>query len=63
MVAASEVRSGIETSIPGRRWEDNIKMDVSGSAMWGYGLDRSGSGQGHVAGTCECGNEPLGSIE
>ena len=29
--------------------------------MWGYGLDRSGSGQGQVAGTCECGNEPSGS--
>jgi len=25
--------------------------------MWGYGLDRAGSGQGQVAGTCECGNE------
>ena len=29
----------------------------------GYGLDRSGSGYGQVAGTCECGNEPLGSIK
>ena len=28
--------------------------------MWGYGLDRSGSGYGQVAGTCECGNEPSG---
>ena len=28
-----------------RRWEDNIKMDgSSGSGMWGYGLDRAGSG-------------------
>jgi hypothetical protein len=27
----------------------------------GYGLDRTGSGQ--VAGTCECGNEPLDSIK
>ena len=26
-------------------------------------MDRAGSGQGQVAGTCECGNEPLGSIE
>jgi len=26
------------------------------------GLDRTGSGQGQVAGTCECSNEPLGSI-
>ena len=31
--------------------------------MWGYGLDRSGSGYGQVAGTCECGNEPSGSIK
>ena len=30
--------------------------------MWGYGLDLSGSGQGQEAGTCECGNEPSGSI-
>jgi hypothetical protein len=29
----------------------------------GYGLDRSGSGQGQVVGTCECGNEPSGSIK
>ena len=31
--------------------------------MWGYGLDRAGSGWGQVAGTCECGNEPSGSIK
>ena len=31
--------------------------------MWGYGLDGAGSGQGQVAGTCECGNEPSGSIK
>ena len=28
----------------------------------GHGLDRCGSGQGQVAGTCECGNEPSGSL-
>ena len=38
---------------PRRRWEDNIKMD----------LDRVGSGLGQVVGTCECGNEPSGSIK
>jgi hypothetical protein len=27
------------------------------------GLDEAGSGLGQVAGTCECGNEPLGSIK
>jgi hypothetical protein len=26
-------------------------------------LDRAGSGQGQVAGTCECSNEPSGSIK
>jgi len=29
---------------PRSRWEDNIKMDFLGSGMWGYGLDRTGSG-------------------
>ena len=29
---------------PRRRWEDNIKMDLRGSGMWGRGLDRAGSG-------------------
>jgi len=31
--------------------------------MWGYGLDRAGSGQGQIAGTYECGNEPSGSVK
>ena len=31
--------------------------------MWGYGLDRVGSGQGQVAGTFECGNEPSGYVK
>ena len=31
--------------------------------MCGYGLDRSGSGQGQVADTCECGNETSGCIK
>jgi PAS domain-containing protein len=39
------------------RWEYNIKIGSSGSGMWGCGLDRSGSGYGQVAGTCECDNE------
>jgi hypothetical protein len=25
--------------------------------MWGYGVNRAGSGQGKVAGAYECGNE------
>ena len=31
--------------------------------MWGYGLDRAGSGYGQVAGTCKYGNESSGSIK
>ena len=33
--------------------------------MWdvGHGLNRCGSEQGQVAGTCECGKEPSGSIK
>jgi hypothetical protein len=34
---------------PRRRWEDNIKIEVG---CGGYGLNRAGSGQGQVAGTC-----------
>ena len=30
---------------------------------WGYGLDRAGSGYGHVEGNCECGNELSNSIK
>jgi hypothetical protein len=30
---------------------------------WVYGLDRAGSGQGRVAGTCDCGNESSGWIK
>ena len=29
----------------------------------GNGLGQADSGQGQVAGTCECGNEPSGSIK
>ena len=29
----------------------------------GHGLDSSGSGQGQVAGCCECGNELLGFMK
>ena len=35
----------------------------SGSGMWGYGKDRAGSKLGQVEGTCECGNEPSGSVK
>ena len=47
---------------PRLRWEDNIKRDLQ-EVGCGSILDRSGSGQGQVAGTCECSNEPSGSIK
>jgi len=31
--------------------------------MWGHRLDGAVSGEGQVVGTCECGNEPSGSIK
>ena len=31
--------------------------------MWGYGLDRVGSGCEQVVGACECSNELSGSIK
>jgi hypothetical protein len=48
---------------PRRGWEDNIKMRLRMFDGGGHGLDRCGSGQGQVAGTCECGNEIPGSIK
>jgi hypothetical protein len=42
---------------PKRRWEDNIKMNLREVGLGGHGLDQSGSGQGQVAGSCECGKE------
>jgi len=40
-----------------------IKLDMQKWRMWGCRLDRCGSEYGQVAGTCECGNEPSGSIK
>ena len=31
--------------------------------MWEHGLVRAGSGLGQVAGTCDRGNEPSGSVK
>ena len=48
----------------GKRPLGNPDLDgSSGSGMWWHGLDRAGSGWGKVAGSCECGNEPSGSIK
>jgi len=44
-------------------WEDNIKMDLQEVGCGGYVLDQAGSGWGYLASTCECGDEPAGSIK
>jgi hypothetical protein len=46
---------------PRRRWGDGIRMDVREIGLGVCGLDSTGSGQGPVAGCCECGDEPSGS--
>jgi hypothetical protein len=37
--------------------------ESSVSGMWGRGLHRDGSGEGQVAGTCDCGNEVPDSVK
>ena len=46
---------------PWHRWED-IKMDLQ-EVERGHGLDRAGTEQGQMAGTCKRGNEPSGFIK
>jgi hypothetical protein len=46
---------------PRRMWEDGIRMDRREIGFGRCGLDSTGSGQGPVAGCCECGGEPSGS--
>jgi hypothetical protein len=48
---------------PRCRREDNIKVDLRGNKMTRYGVDASSSGKLLVAGCCEQGNEPSGSIK
>jgi hypothetical protein len=48
---------------PRLRWEDNIRMDLQELGCLGSGLDWAGSGYRQVAGSCERGNEPSGSIK
>jgi hypothetical protein len=45
------------------RWEDNIKVYLHGVVMWVHRLNRSGSGYGEFAGTCEYTDEYSGSIK
>jgi hypothetical protein len=47
---------------PVRRWEDNTTMDVQ-EMRWRDMDWIDWSEQGQVAGPCECGNEPSGSIK
>jgi len=47
---------------PRLRGEDNIKMDLR-EVGWGHELDWSGSESGQVASSCECVDEPSGSIK
>jgi len=42
--------------IPGHIWEDNMEWMLKKLR----GLDLFGWGQGHLIGSCECGNEPFG---
>jgi hypothetical protein len=48
---------------PRCRWEDGMRMDLRETGFGGRGLDSTGSGQGPVAGCCECGDEPSGSCD
>jgi hypothetical protein len=48
---------------PRRRWEDNIQMEVQDVGGGRGGRDGVSSGSGQVAGTCEYGKEPSGSIK
>jgi hypothetical protein len=41
--------------------EDGIRMDLRVIGLVVCGLDSTGSGQGQVAGCCECGDETSGS--
>jgi hypothetical protein len=47
---------------PRRRWEDNNKMDLREVGCGGMNWVELAQDR-QVAGTCECGNEPSGSIK
>jgi hypothetical protein len=44
---------------PRRRWDQNGSREIG---LGVCGLDSTGSGQGPVAGCCECSDEPSGSF-
>jgi len=45
------------------RWEENYDGSSGSGVEGGHKLYGAGSGWGQMAGCCECGNEPPGSIE
>ena len=48
---------------PRHRWEDNIKMDLQEVGCGGMDWIQLAQDREQVVGTCECGNEPSGSIK
>jgi hypothetical protein len=48
---------------PWHRWEDNIKMDLQEVGCGGMDWIELAQDKRQVAGTCECGSEPFGSIK
>ena len=46
----------------GHKWQDNIKTELL-EVGWGSMDWINGSGQGQLAVSCKCGNEPSGSIK
>ena len=48
---------------PRRRWEDYIKMDLQEVGCRGMNWMELAQDNGQVAGTCECGNKPSGSVK
>ena len=49
--------------ISGRRWKDNINMDLQEVGWGGMDWINLVQDKGQVAGTCKCGNETSGSIK
>jgi hypothetical protein len=58
LVGRPEIKRPLER--PRRGWEENIKLDLRD--QWRE-LDSAGSGYGPVAGFCEYGDEPSGSMK
>jgi hypothetical protein len=48
---------------PRRRWENNVKVDLQELGCEFMDWIELAQDRGQVAGTCECGNEPSGSIK